>query len=168
MLLQTQRLVIRQALQTDASFILRLLNEPSYIQMIRDSGVRDEAAARAYILETYINSYHNHGFGLYVVIEKDSDQPVGIAGLVKREGLEIPDLGFAVLEEFSGKGYVLEACGAVMSYARAGLGIKTIAAITTEANLRSQKLLRRLGFTFIKYVKLKNLEKDFWYFELGP
>ncbi len=65
--LETARLTLRELSPADAEFILRLLNEPSFIRYIGDRGVRNETDARTYILEGPMDSYARHGFGLYMV-----------------------------------------------------------------------------------------------------
>jgi ribosomal-protein-alanine N-acetyltransferase len=49
-ILETERLILRQASIDDAEFILALLNEPSFIRNIGDRGVRTMEDARNYIL----------------------------------------------------------------------------------------------------------------------
>ena len=163
--LHTQRLRLREATEADTAFFLKLLNEPSYLKMIRDSGVRSEADALAFIREKYLRSYADHGYGLYVLTLR-CGVPVGIAGFVIRPGLEFPDLGFALLEEFTGQGYVTEASEALLVHGKRTLGFKTIAALTTEDNERSVRTLLRLGFEFKRRMKVPSSEKDFSYYEV--
>ena len=46
---ETERLVIRRLTADDSPFILRLLNEPSFLQHIGDRGVRSLADARQHM-----------------------------------------------------------------------------------------------------------------------
>ncbi len=46
------------------------------------------------IANSAIASYEKNGFGLYRTALKDTDEPIGICGLVKRDGLDAPDVGF--------------------------------------------------------------------------
>ena len=99
-ILETNRLILRQLSTEDAAFILELVNEPSFIQNIGDRGVRTLEDARAYILRVAISSYEKNGFGLYLVELKDSGQSIGMCGLIKRDGLEDVDIGYAFLPRF--------------------------------------------------------------------
>lgn len=104
MMIQTERLILRQLTPADAPFILQLLNEPSWLQFIGDRGVRTLAEAEQYIINGPIAMYVEYGFGLYVVEQKENPQPMGLCGLIKRPLLEDVDIGFAFLPAFWGKG----------------------------------------------------------------
>jgi len=153
-ILETERLVLRQFTFEDADFILRLLNEPSFIQNIGDRGVRTLEDARSYILRVPIASYEKNGFGLYLVILKESGQSIGMCGLIKRDQLEDVDIGYAFLPEFWSKGYAVEAALAVKEYARDVIGLKRLIAITDPENQASIRVLEKIGLRFEKMVRL--------------
>ena len=155
----TDRLNIRELTTDDAPFILRLLNEPSFIHFIGDKGVRDIEAAREYIRNGPIASYQQHGFGLYLVTRKTDDLSLGICGLLKRESLSYVDIGFAFLPEFWNKGYAFESASAVMDYGKDVLKLTRIVAITNKDNDASAKLLEKLGLRFDRLIRLSN-EQD--------
>ncbi|MFT4605060.1 MAG: ribosomal-protein-alanine N-acetyltransferase, partial [Rhodothermales bacterium] len=143
-MLATDRLLIRRLTEDDAPFILGHVNEPTFIDNIRDSGVRTLDDARQYLREGAILSYQKHGFGLYLVLIEESSQPIGMCGLLQRPDLPAPDIGFALDPPFWGKGYALEAARAVMNYGFQSLGMTEILAITSPGNERSAQLLQRL------------------------
>ena len=153
--LETERLTLRHlSPDRDAEFILRLLNEPSFLQFIGDKGVRTQDDARAYIRNGPMNSYEQNGFGLYKVELKESGEAIGICGLVKRDTLPDADIGFAFLPEYWNKGYAHESAAAVMRYALDVLGLDRILAIATPDNEASAKLLRKIGLRFDRLIKL--------------
>ncbi|MDX1546742.1 MAG: GNAT family N-acetyltransferase [Rhodothermales bacterium] len=147
-ILETERLVLGTLTPEDEAFILDLLNQPSFLRFIGDRGVRTRADARAYIQNGPLQSYARHGFGLYRVALKGGASPIGICGLLKRDSLEHPDLGFAFLPAYWSKGYASEAARAVLGFARETLGLHRILAITSVENEASMALLRKLGFHF--------------------
>jgi RimJ/RimL family protein N-acetyltransferase len=128
--LETQRLALSKFGENDAAFVLRLLNDPGYLRYIGDKGVRDTDDARNYIRTGPVVSYQQHGFGLYKVCLKDSGEPIGMCGLLKREALEDVDIGFAFLPEFQSLGYAEEAAAAVMEQGRAGSDASASSAYT--------------------------------------
>ncbi|MGE5244625.1 MAG: GNAT family N-acetyltransferase [Betaproteobacteria bacterium] len=152
--IETERLLLRRLTVEDAAFILDLLNQPSFLRFIGDKNVRTLDAAREYILNGPVASYDRLGFGLYLTVRKTDEAPLGICGLVKREGLEDVDLGFAFLPQFWSKGYAFESASAVLAYARATLGLARIVAIVSPDNAASIALLERLGFGFERLVQL--------------
>jgi [ribosomal protein S5]-alanine N-acetyltransferase len=144
--LVTQRISLRPLLAADAPFILALLNDPGWIRYIGDRGVRTIEAARGYLEARMLSQYEKHGFGLWMVESRERGEPMGICGLVKRDNLPEPDLGFAFMPGYRGKGYAYESALAVRDYATRVLGIARLLAITSPANDASVRLLRKLGF----------------------
>ena len=151
--LETTRLVLRWLEVEDAEFIFGLLNEPSFLRFVGDKGVRSIADARDYILHGPIASYERLGFGLFRT-ELKIGVPIGICGLLKRDSLEDVDIGFALLPEYCGQGYALEAASAVLTYAREVFALQRIVAITDPDNFASIKVLEKLGLRFERMVKL--------------
>ncbi len=152
--LQTERLFLRRFRIDDARFILTLLNEPSFLRYIGDKQVRNLEDARQYILNGPVATYERHGFGLCLVELRDSHTPIGMCGLLKREELPEPDIGFAFLPDFWNKGFAFEAAAAVLQDARERLRLQRLLAITSLDNEASIKLLQRLGFRFEQEIKL--------------
>jgi RimJ/RimL family protein N-acetyltransferase len=149
--IQTLRLELLEFRPVDAEFVLQLVNTPKWISFIGDRGVRTLDDAVKYIDERIVSSYRKFGFGLYLVRLKDGT-PVGMCGLVRREHLNDVDLGFAFLPEYENSGYALEASSAVLEFARDGLRLKRIVAITMRENNRSIRLLEKLGLQFEKMI----------------
>jgi RimJ/RimL family protein N-acetyltransferase len=155
-ILETDRLRLRRLSVDDADFILRLLNEPSFLQNIGDKGVRTREDACLYILNGPVASYEKFGFGLYLVELKESGAPVGMCGLLKRDVLEDVDVGYALVPEFWSKGYAVESVSAVISFARETLGLKRVVAVTNPNNQSSIRLLEKIGFRFERMVRLSD------------
>ena len=154
--LETERTRIRDFVLSDAQFILELLNQPSFIRFIGDKGVRTVEDAEKYLINGPIESYKRHGFGLYCVELKDTNTPIGMCGLLKRETLPDVDLGFAFLPEYWRQGHAFEAASVSLVQARDVFRLKRILAITNPDNDASIKLLQRLGFQFQQAMKLSN------------
>ncbi len=152
--LETDRLVVRRITANDAEFILKLLNEPSFIHFIGDKGVRNHEAAVQYIETGPIANYKRFGFGQYLVELKESQEPIGMCGLTKKDALTDPDLGFALIPAFWSTGYAYEAAAAVMAYAKKDLGLTSLVGVTNPDNESSSKLLEKLGFKFERMVRL--------------
>ncbi|MEM1054411.1 MAG: GNAT family N-acetyltransferase [Bacteroidota bacterium] len=141
----TARLTVRRLTEADAPFALDLLTEPAWIRYVGDRGVRTVADARHYLHTGPMASYAAYGHGLYRVALTATDEPIGICGLLRRDGLEHADLGYAFLEAYHGHGYATEAARATLEHARLDLGIDRVLAITTEANVASQRVLEKIG-----------------------
>jgi RimJ/RimL family protein N-acetyltransferase len=140
--------------EADAPFILDLLNDSDFLRYIGDKGVRTLDDARRYIADGPLASYARFGFGLDVVCLKTGGTPVGICGLLKRDGLPEPDIGFAYREPYRRVGYGYEAANACLSHAREALALTRVLAITSPDNTPSIRLLEKLGFGFERLVSL--------------
>jgi RimJ/RimL family protein N-acetyltransferase len=148
----TERLELRQFDENDDVFIFRLVNEPSFLRYIGDRGVRSIAEARRYIAEGPVAGYAHYGHGLLCVVRKIDGLAVGMCGVLKRDALPEPDLGFSFLPEHWSQGYAFESASAVMIHARQVLGLGRILAITTVDNQSSIRLLGKLGFRFDRMI----------------
>ena len=138
---------------SDSNFILELLNEAAFLRFIGDKGVRTPADAREYILKGPIDSYARHGFGLYAACLRDGT-PIGICGLVKRDGLADVDVGFAFLSRYRAQGYAVESAAAVLAHAQQELQIRRVVAITAPDNANSIAVLEKIGLKFERMVRL--------------
>lgn len=149
----TPRLTLRELVDSDAAFVAALMNEPSFIAHIGDRGVRTAADARQYIASGPWTRYAAHGFGLWLVELNDGRTPIGVCGLLQRDALPHPDIGFAFLPAYWSQGYAFEAASAVKAFAR-GLGAARLFAIVNPANEPSIRLLRKLGLEFERMIQL--------------
>ena len=156
--IETERLTLRQLTTDDAAFMLETLNEPSFIRYVADRGVRTVSDAVDYIATKITPSYEQFGFGFYVVELKKTGEPIGICGLVKREKMDDVDIGYSLLDRYSGHGYAYEAAAAVLEYGRSALGLKRVVAFTAPDNERSIKLLEKLGLRFENMVDLPGFD----------
>ena len=152
--LTTERLTLRRLTLDDGEFILALLNEPSFIEMIGDRGVRTVEEAQGYIRKGALASYERFGFGMYLTALKADGTPIGICGLLKRDTLPDIDVGFAFRPAFWRRGYAYESCLAVIEQGRQEFGVKRLVAITNPKNLGSGKVLEKLGLRFEKMICL--------------
>ncbi len=162
-MIETERLTLSELTVKDAPLILALYNDPDFLKYIGDRGIRSITDAEQFIETGPQASYIEHGHGLYSVQLKD-DTPIGICGLLKRDYLKDPDIGFAMLPEYRKNGYTFEAAKAAIEDGRDRLGLKRIVAVTSPDNKVSISLLEKLGLAFEKMVQLdgENNESKFF------
>ncbi|WP_172281797.1 GNAT family N-acetyltransferase [Chryseobacterium sp. LAM-KRS1] len=162
---ETERLILRPITVDDREFIFDLYNRPKFIKFIGDRHLKNDSDAEAYIKNRFLPQLERLGFGNYLVITKEGNNKVGAVGIFEREGLEILDIGFSLLDEFEGKGYAYEAALKVKSIGMDDFGLKKISAITSKDNFSSQKLIEKLGLKFQKYVSLPGDNEELRYYE---
>ena len=160
---ETDRLTLRPLCDDDAPFILALLNDPSFVEFIGDKGVRTIEDALEYIRTGARDGYARRA--LFLAARKADGAPVGMCSLVKRAGLDAVDIGFAMLSPYRGCGYATEAAAWTMSRARQVDGAERLLAITTPGNVASARVLGKLGFRFIRRIRLKPDAEELQLFE---
>ena len=159
-ILETARLRLREFNLADTAFIIKLLNSPGWIKFIGDRNVRTEEQAIHYLEKGPLKSYMENGFGLSMVELKDNNTPIGMCGILKRDYLDHPDIGFAFLPEYFGKGYAYEIAGATMNHAKHFWNISKISGITITDNVSSIQLLEKLGLNFARKIYMPDSKEE--------
>ncbi len=158
--LQTERLSLRRLTIVDAGLMLAIWNDPAFIRNVADRGIRTIAEARQAMKEGPLKLYEDYGYGPYRVALAGDDTPIGICGVFRRNGLDEPDIGYALLPDYYARGYALEAAGAVVEHARDDLEIGHLVAVISPGNTRSIQLVRKLGLEFERMIRLPGDTRD--------
>lgn len=166
-MITTERLHIREINLEDAPFMLALLNDPFFILNIGDRQVRTIEDAQKYIQEKILARFAVLGFGLNLVSLKETGVPVGVCGLVKRDVLNHPDIGYGFLACYSGRGYASEAGTGVIKYS-IGQGHENILGVVKKDNLASIQVLKKLGLSYQEMKKIHEDQEDLMLFALKP
>ncbi len=158
----SERLLIRPFELSDADFVLELLNQKSFIDNIADRGVRSIADAESYLRTGPQRSYLAYQHGLMCVqLKARGEEPaehIGMCGVLRRDSLDAPDLGYALLDRFAGRGYASEAAARVLLDAEQRLAVQRILAITSANNNASIRVLESLGFAFLRMQVINETE----------
>ncbi len=158
---ETTRLRLRWFVddERDGEFMRVLVNDPEWIRFIGPRNVNDIAGARAMLRERYLPQYARLGFGFNAVERKQDAALVGMCGLIQRDYLPHPDIGFAYLPQYRGMGYALESARAVLDQARDLFKLPRVLAIATPENDRSIHLLTQLGLRYVDDVTTPGVDK---------
>jgi len=159
LIFETQRLRLKEFTFDDAAFIIELLNSPGWLKFIGKREMNTIEQAQDYLSNGPLKSYSENGFGLNLVERKEDNAKIGMCGIIKRNHLDNPDIGFAFLPEFMGQGYAFEIVAETMVYAKNQLNISSISAITVAENSKSIRLLEKIGLRFIKSIVSPNNEE---------
>ncbi|MDC8102404.1 MULTISPECIES: GNAT family N-acetyltransferase [Chryseobacterium] len=162
---ETERLILRPMSLEDKELIFELYNRPKFIQYIGDRNIKTLEDAEDYIRNRFIPQIERLGYGNYLVMTKEGNNKIGGVGIFEREGLDVVDIGYSLLEEFEGKGYAYEAAQKVKSIGMEEFGLSKISAIISKDNVSSQKLIEKLGLKFQKHVTLPGEDEELNYYE---
>lgn len=164
--IETARLRLRPMVERDAAFLMEVLNEPAFIRNVGDRGVRTLKDATTYMRDRVTGQYERYGFGSLLVELRESGEPVGICGLIKRDTLADIDLGYSFLERYWSRGLASEAAAAVLANAWEVLELARVVAVVAPHNGPSVRLLEKLGFRFEKTVRLPPAEDELMLFAI--
>lgn len=128
------------------------MNSEGWLRFIGDRSIKDSQQAMGYIqkiLEDSASFYH-------ILQLKTNGQPIGIISFLKRKGLPYPDIGFALLPKYEKKGYAFEATQSYLSSLEGSKNHRNIIAILDMNNVKSIRLLQKLGFGYLGKSKKEN------------
>jgi RimJ/RimL family protein N-acetyltransferase len=146
--LRTARLLLRPWRAADIPAFAGLSADPEVMQFLRP--LPDRPAAEAWVKEAQAH-WRRHGFGRWVV-ELPGEAPfVGVIGLTRvryaAHFTPAVEIAWRLARRYWGRGYATEAARAALDYGFGTLGLEEIVAITVPANLRSCRVMERLGMT---------------------
>ncbi len=163
-LMETERLVIREMVLSDHEALCKIMC---------DEDTMYTAYGRAFSVEEVQNwlnksmeKYKIYGFGLWVVVLKETHEVIGQCGLMpqKWKEQEILEIGYLFRKAFWHKGYATEAAMACKEYAFSVLGADSIYAAIRDTNTASQYVAKRIGMNIVDQdVKdFRNVEMNFF------
>lgn len=158
--LTTRRLHLRWMTAADADLLLAIWTDPAFMRNVGDRGVRTIEDAVEAFRDGPGRLYRDYGYGPYRVALTATGEAIGICGLFRRDGLPDPDIGFAFLPQFVGKGYGGEAARAVIHHARDALGFRRLTAIVSPGNDPSIGLIEKLGLRFERMIRMPGTDED--------
>ena len=155
---KSKRLNIRELNEFDAQFILELTNSAGWIRYIGARNISTIAEGLDYIKSGPEKSYQENGFGLWAVVKNKGNDTMGLCGIIKLNPLSQPDIGFAFLPKYEGKGYAYEAARLCIGIAFDKYRLDQLKGIVMPNNMRSIQLLQRLGMSYRDTDHQQNLD----------
>ena len=115
MILETERLFLREMNMEDFDALYRVLADPDIMRHYPYTF--DEDRVRRWI-ERNMKRYREDGFGLWAVCLKDSGEMIGDCGLTLQSinGKLLPEIGYHIRGDWQRKGYAREAARAVRKF----------------------------------------------------
>ncbi|HET8623730.1 MAG TPA: GNAT family N-acetyltransferase [Gemmatimonadales bacterium] len=106
--LETSRLRLRELAPADLDFVATMMADPDVTHYYERRFRR--ADARVW-LDRQLERYLKDGHGLWLAVERETDQPIGQVGLMLQEveGTRMPEIGWLLHRPFWGRGYATEA-----------------------------------------------------------
>lgn len=155
-ILETPRLLLRKKVVEDAPFFFEMNADPSVNQYTGDGPFKDLQGA-VDIVQYVINQYNTNGYGRWMVLEKETNTPLGWCGLKYHDDTKETDLGYRFMQKYWGKGYATEASIACLDYGFHVLKLDRIIGRAMKANTASVNILKKIGMTFYQDIELHDV-----------
>ena len=145
--LETERLILRRIDESDAALQDKILNTPTVMEHL--GGVKEPHELEAKHAKP-MASFAREGFGFMMLVEKSSGDLVGHAGMKRVDNEHAPnqgdhEIGWLICENRWRMGYAYEAMRSVVDWAFTSIGVPHLAALTSEGNVGSWRLMEKLG-----------------------
>ena len=149
MILETERLFLREMTMDDFDSLYAVLADPEIMQHYPYSF--DEERVRSWI-ERNMKRYTDDGFGLWAVCLKDTGEMIGDCGLTLQniDGQMLPEIGYHIRKDQQRKGYAKEAAMAVRDWAFGNTEYPALYSYCKYTNVGSFKTAESIGMHFEK------------------
>jgi ribosomal-protein-alanine N-acetyltransferase len=163
--LETTRLILRPITKEDVDFIFKLFSrsETNQYSQYPDLVSVEEAAE---MNEHYMKPGSLTHFRVAMEL-KTTCEPIGTLGLyLYSNAHKRAELGYDLLREYWGKGYMTEAVREVLKYGFTELGLMRVEATVDPENDLSKRLLERVGFKLEGCLRKRFYYRGKWHGEL--
>jgi RimJ/RimL family protein N-acetyltransferase len=146
--LRTSRLLLRPWRDADVAAFAELSTDPAVMEFLRP--LTEPGAAEAWAARVR-DHWRRHAFGQWVVEIPGEASFIGVVGLstVSYEAHFTPavEVAWRLAPAYWGRGYATAAARAALDYGFNTLGLAEIVAVTVPPNIRSRRVMERLGMT---------------------
>ncbi len=153
MILETERLYLRQLEQSDFDALCKILKDEE--TMYAYEGAFDDSEVQEW-LDRQLSRYKKYGFGLWAAVLKENGEVIGQCGLTMQpwKNMEVLEIGYLFQKSYWHSGYATEAAKACKKYAFEMLKADEVCSIIRDTNTASQNVALRNGMTLTdKWVK---------------
>ena len=148
-MMQTDRLILREYTQADFETALEIFSDE---EMMQHYPKPFDAARVQRWIDWNQNNYQQHGFGLWVVVLKETGEMIGDCGITLQniDGQMLPEIGYHIRKEHWRKGYGKEAAAAVRDWAFTQTKYDRMYSYMKYTNLASSATAQAIGMTKVK------------------
>ena len=156
MILETERLLLREFVPGDVDALAAVLSDPETMRYYPAVLDRDGVAAW---IERNRRRYTDAGHGLWAMVSKSSGEVIGDCGLTRQTVEEVDEIeiGYHVRRNLWGRGYASEAAGACRDYGFERLGAERLISLIRPENVPSRRVAEKVGLTLWKEVVWRGL-----------
>jgi ribosomal-protein-alanine N-acetyltransferase len=153
-ILETDRLLLREYVEDDAESFFKLNTDPEVVRFVPDKPLLNVEQARQTLIDHPIADYRRYGFGRGACILKSTGEQIGFAGLKYLDELGEVDVAYRLLPAHWGQGLATEVALASVRYGFTALGLKRIIGLVMPKNIASVRVLEKTGLRYSGTVAL--------------
>src|SRR3954471_15868380 len=143
MILETERLILRQWREDDFEDYARICADPEVMRYLGGKPFTRLEAWRH--IAFFIGHWQLRGYGHWAVEEKASGQMIGRIGFLNPVGWPAFEIGWTLAREHWGKGYATEGARRALEYAFTELDKEHVISLIHPENRASIRVAERLG-----------------------
>ena len=160
-IVETDRLIIREFQEDDILSLYKIESNAKIIEFMPWSKLSSLNECKR-LLKKFIQNYNKYKLNTWAVVEKSSNDVIGITQLIYSNKIKGVELGTKIVPEYWSKGYASELSRAIVDYGLNELGIDEITAVTDINNAGAIKSLINMGMTLKKYGYYYGAESAFY------
>ena len=161
LIVETDRLLIREFVEQDAEEFYAFNSDPEVMRYTGEALSENVEQVRQ-MIRAYPD-YRMHGFGRWAVVYKPDHRIVGFNGLKYLEELDEVDLGYRFRTDYWGRGIATESSRAIVRYGFERLGLEQIIGLVLPENLRSIRVLEKIGMRYDRVIEHVGENVQRWY-----
>lgn len=154
-IVETERLLLRQFVMDDAETVFGIHSDPEVLRYTGDTAPADVEEIRRMLAERPMADYERYGFGRWACVLKATGELIGGAGLKYLPELCEVDLGYRLRRDCWGQGLATEAASACLEYGFRSLRLPRIIGLVEPENRASIRVLEKTGFNLDSEVEYR-------------
>jgi len=139
--IMTERLILRPMAEQDIPSMLRMFNDDEVREFLGGHPPRDK--------HSMLKSVRGRRETQWAITLKGTNEYIGEVHVPNIVEEYLGEIGYLFLREYWGNGYAQEAVCAMIEHCKNALQLKRLYAHVDDKNVRSKKLIEKLGFQLI-------------------
>ena len=164
-MIEIDELIMRSLQLSDLNTLTEIWSDPKVTQFLPSRGVAIPPDKVKKSLQSFVEHWEERGYGIWAIINKDSDKMIGYCGLRYLDELEEVELVYGLARAYWGRQIITKAASASILFGFEVVKLEKIVAMVLADNYASRRVIEKLGFSYEKQIDIFNLEA--MYFSLA-